>query len=87
MQVNKLTLEQEADILDELTVHDTYILSERIKDYIINGVQLSRQGQDLIINKQHDKLVKYENKMRKKLIQMKLNNVKLFEELKQTRFQ
>ena len=82
MQVNKLTLEQEADILDELTVHDTYILSERIKDYIINGVQLSRQGQDLIINKQHDKLVKYENKMRKKLIQMKLNNVKLFEELK-----
>jgi|TARA_B110001450_G_scaffold251214_1_gene271001 hypothetical protein len=80
--VNKLTLEQEADILDELTVHDTYILSERIKDYIINGVQLSRQGQDLIINKQHDKLVKYENKMRKKLIQMKLNNVKLFEELK-----
>ena len=82
MQVNKLTLEQEADILDELTVHDTYILSARIKDYIINGVQLSRQGQDLIINKQHDKLVKYENKMRKKLIQMKLNNVKLFEELK-----
>jgi len=82
VQVNKLTLEQEADILDELTVHDTYILSERIKDYIINGVQLSRQGQDLIINKQHDKLVKYENKMRKKLIQMKLNNVKLFEELK-----
>ena len=80
--MNKLTLEQEADILDELTVHDTYILSERIKDYIINGVQLSRQGQDLIINKQHDKLVKYENKMRKKLIQMKLNNVKLFEELK-----
>ena len=82
MQVNKLTLEQEADILDELTVHDTYILSARIKDYIINGVQLSRQGQDLIINKQHDKLVKYENKMRKKLIHMKLNNVKLFEELK-----
>jgi len=82
VQVNKLTLEQEADILDELTVHDTYILSARIKDYIINGVQLSRQGQDLIINKQHDKLVKYENKMRKKLIHMKLNNVKLFEELK-----
>lgn len=86
MQVNKLTLEQEAEILYELNVHDTYILSERIKDYIINGVQLSRQGQDLIINKQYDKLVKYENKMRKKLIQMKLNNVKLFEELKQTRF-
>ena len=82
MQVNKLTLEQEAEILYELNVHDTYILSERIKDYIINGVQLSRQGQDLIINKQYDKLVKYENKMRKKVIQMKLNNVKLFEELK-----
>ena len=84
--MNKMTLDQENEILYELGVHDTYILSKRINDYIINCVQITREGQENLITKQFDKLVKYENKMRKKLITLKFRNDKLFGELKNTRF-
>ena len=61
-------------------------MKEEIKNYIFNNVKFNRNNQRKLLKKAVNKMNSIENKMRKRLIQIKFQNDELFSDLKKARF-
>jgi len=84
--MEKLILEEEQAIIDDIETTELFKMKGRIKNYIENNVRLNRQGLKNTI-KQLDETAKNDEKQF--LIgnfEMKMKNDKLFSDLKTARF-
>ena len=66
-----LEQEEQSILRDVQSQQMSFNLSNRIKNYIENNVQLNREGLKLTIKKLHERMIASEKQLRKQLMQVK----------------